>query len=91
LSLVANPLRADENTLEKLIIDPPDGAQVLFARESLRRLHQIAGRVSLNGRGDWEIALPNQRERVTCETRSDRGPLSGRAPVSSRRRSPRNA
>jgi hypothetical protein len=28
-------------------------------------------RVSLNGRGDWEIALPNQRERVTCETLDD--------------------
>src|SRR5450755_981429 len=32
---------------------------------------QIAVRVSLNGCGDWEIALPNQRERVTCETLDD--------------------
>ena len=31
----------------------------------------VTVRIDRTGRGAWEVAMPNQRERVTCETLED--------------------
>jgi len=41
--------------------------------KNLRRsgVNSLTVRVDRTGRGEWEVAMPDQRERVTCETLDD--------------------